>query len=294
MLALITGRGGLPIAVAEALATRPLVCALNGQGPDGLIPDITFRIEHLGTLLSTLKSAAVTDVCLCGSIDRPRLDLDKVDTATAPLLPVLAGAVASGEDSALRAVIGIFEQAGFGVRAAHDLAPDLLPPAGLLTSAPVPQEAGSDVALALRVLEAHGAADLGQSCVIQNGTVLAREDARGTDAMLEGLGPTPVATDRPDPFSGMMDMAGDLLGDAADWLSGDAKPDAVRAGMLFKAPKPGQDHRIDLPTIGPVTAEKASAAGLAGIVIAQGGVIVLEQARVLDKLNAAGMYLWVR
>lgn len=294
MLALIAGRGGLPAAVADATSTRLLVCALEGQPPERLTPDITFRIEHLGTLLSTLKASAVTEVCFCGSIDRPMLDLSKVDTATAPLLPVLAGAVAAGEDKALRAVIGLFEDAGFVVRAAHDLAPHLIPPSGVLTKTRVPEYAHTDIALAEQVLEASGAADLGQSCVIENGIVRAREDARGTDTMLDGLKSEPASAEPSGPLTGLMDMTGDLLDGAVDWLSGDGSPRRGRAGMLYKAPKPGQDLRVDLPTIGPVTAEKAIAAGLEGIVIACGGVIVLEQALVLEKLNAAGLYLWVR
>jgi len=85
-------------------------------------------------------------------------------------------------------------------------------------------------------------------------------------------------------------MAGDALGTAADWLSGDHP----RAGLLFKAPKPDQDLRIDLPTIGPTTVQGAIDAGLGGIVIAAGGVIVLDQSRVIDMMDDAGMFLWVR
>jgi hypothetical protein len=301
MLALITGRGGLPGAVAQAQAVRPLVYALAGHLPDGLTPDRTFRIEHLGSMIAALKAAGVTDLCLCGAVDRPRIDPAQIDAATLPLVPVVAAAVASGEDSALRAIIGLFEQAGFTMRAAQDLAPHLIPPAGVLGLAPVPAGAEADVAVALRVLAAQGAADLGQACVIQNGTVRAREDARGTDAMLDGLGPNglkpsnaPPLMGGGDPFSDLMDVAGDMLGGAADWLSGDGNQTAGRRGLLFKGPKPGQDMRVDMPTIGPHTAQRAVAAGLQGIVIAQGGVIVLDLPRVLDILNPAGLFLWVR
>lgn len=262
MLALVTGRGALPAAVAAAQVVRPLICTLEGHLPDGLTPDIPFRIEHLGTLFSTLKTHGVTEICLCGAIDRPQIDLSQADRATLPLMDVLGAAVVTGEDSALQTVVRIFEQAGFTVRAAHDLAPDLIPPAGVLSRAAIPTHAEADVAVARRVLEAQGAADLGQACVVQGGKVRAREDARGTDAMLEELGSAPA--------------------------------NAARAGLLFKAPKPGQDIRVDMPTIGPVTAAHAVAAGLEGIVIAQGGVIVLDRARVLDILNTAGMYLWLR
>jgi DUF1009 family protein len=64
--------------------------------------------------------------------------------------------------------------------------------------------------------------------------------------------------------------------------------------MLFKGPKPGQDRRADLPVIGPETARGAIRAGLAGIVIEAGGVMVLDQPEVLTLLDDAGLFLWVR
>lgn len=296
MLALVSGRGGLPAAVVAALPQRPLICALDGQGPEGLTPDIVFRTEHLGTFLATLNAAGVTEVCFCGAIERPRLDLGAVDQATSALLPDIAAAVADGESGALAKVMSIFEKAGFLVRAAHALAPSLIPPTGVLTRNRTVDRAAADIALALEVLEAQGQTDQGQACVIRKGVVVAREGARGTDAMLDDLiaRQSLRSGDEPDMFWGMMDMAGDVLGGAAEWLSGEGGAQTGRAGFLFKAPRPGQDLRIDLPTIGPVTAQKAIASGLEGIVIAAAGVIVLEQPRVIAELDAAGLFLWVR
>jgi DUF1009 family protein len=47
-----------------------------------------------------------------------------------------------------------------------------------------------------------------------------------------------------------------------------------------KAAKVGQDHRFDLPSIGPQTVERAARAGLAGIAVVAGAAIVAEPARV--------------
>lgn len=291
MLALIAGRGALPAAVAAAQNDRPVICVLEGYAPDGLNADLEFRIETLGTFMATLTDMGVTEVCFCGAIDRPRIDPTRIDAATLPLVPVVAAAVAAGEDSALRAIIGLFEDAGMAARAAHDLAPELVLPAGQPTKSQAPQTAAADVAVALKVLADQGAADMGQACVIKSAQILAREDAGGTDAMLRALNKTaaPLIGDG-DTISDMMDVAGDALGTAADWLSGDHP----RAGLLFKAPKPDQDLRIDLPTIGPTTVQGAIDAGLGGIVIAAGGVIVLDQSRVIDMMDDAGMFLWVR
>ena len=174
MLALVTGQGALPAAVAAAQAQRPLVCALAGNDPDGLQPDISFRIEHLATFMETLKVKAVTELCLCGTIVRPQIDPSQIDAATRPLVPKIAKAITRGEDSALRAVIGLFEQAGFTVRAAHELAPELIPPQGMLSRAMLPDDAHSDVAAALRVSASQGVADLGEACIIRGGAGLAR------------------------------------------------------------------------------------------------------------------------
>jgi len=68
----------------------------------------------------------------------------------------------------------------------------------------------------------------------------------------------------------------------------------ARGGILFKAPKPGQDRRADLPVIGPDTARNVVAAKLSGIVIEDGGVMVLDLPQVRRILDAAGAFLWVR
>jgi len=64
-----------------------------------------------------------------------------------------------------------------------------------------------------------------------------------------------------------------------------------RAGVLVKAPKPGQEERVDLPTIGPETLRKAAAAGLAGIAVAAGQVLMAERAATIEAANQHGLFL---
>lgn len=299
MLALITGTGALPSVVAVRQDSPPLVCALEGHQPDGLHVDIWFRLETIGGLVHQLVEKGVTRVCFCGAIQRPGFNPLKLDARTMPLVPTLAKAVKDGEDAALRAILGLFEARGMTALGAHSLVPDLLPARGVLTRTAVPAGTEAQVLAAEQVSIEQGRVDEGQSCVVRDGQVIAREDARGTDAMLRGLCNTPASplpqTDD-DPFGAAMDFVGDMLDDAADWLSGPvaearAKP---AGGLFFKAPKPGQDTRIDLPTIGPDTARAVIAARLDGMVIASGGVMVLERDDVVRLLDEAGVFLWVR
>jgi DUF1009 family protein len=294
-LALICGRGRLPRIVADAQPQRPLVCVLNGFEPDGLTADLTFHLETLGSLLDTLGSRGVTQVCLCGAIRRPPIDPSRLDAKTAPLVPRLQTALTSGDDGALRIVMQLFEEAGLTIVAAHELVPELVPQPGVLTLKTYAPQNAVEARLGQRTVAAMGARDAGQACVVRGDSVLAREDAAGTDAML-----TRLARDRQtgsgdflsNPINAASDMFGGLLGDATDWLTGGSS--VSDGGILFKAPKPGQDRRADLPVIGAGTPDAVAAAGLSGIVIEAGGVMVLDRARTVARCDDLGLFLWVR
>jgi DUF1009 family protein len=260
MLALIAGTGQLPAEVAACAPGRPLICAMAGSEPDQVDPEITFRLEQLGSFIERLKAAQVTEICLAGAVQRPAIDPAAIDAATMPLVPVLQGALASGDDGALRAVIGIFEQAGFTVRAAHDVAPDLLMAEGVPTQVQPGELDKADAERGAEIVAAMSAADIGQSCAVRKRQAIAVENVFGTDWMLAAL------AQRPD----------------------------GQGGLLFKAPKPAQDRRADLPTIGVETVEAAARAGLSGIVLEAGGVIVLDQQAVIDACDRLGLFLWLR
>ncbi|MEX0302700.1 MAG: LpxI family protein [Leisingera sp.] len=260
MLAVIAGTGALPGEVAAHAPGRPLICAMAGAEPDMVDPEVTFRFEQLGSFLERLKAAEVTEICMAGAVRRPNIDPSAIDAATMPLIPVLQGALAAGDDGALRAIIGIFEQAGFAVRAAHEVAPDLLMTEGVPTKVQPGELDKADAMRGAEIVAAMSAADVGQSCAVRGRQAIAVENLFGTDWMLNAL------LQRPD----------------------------GQGGLLFKAPKPDQDRRADLPTIGVGTVEAAAAAGLSGIVLEAGGVIVLDQEAVIEACDMLGLFLWLR
>jgi len=293
MLALIAGRGQLPGHVVAAHGAPVLVAALEGFAPDHLTPDITFRVERLGSFIADLKTRGVTEICMAGAIGRPALDPAMIDAATMPLIPRMMQALGQGDDGALRVVIALFEEAGFTIRAAHEICPELLLSEGVPTRAqPGPQHDGA-ARLGMATIAQMGRSDTGQACVIRRGDVLAREGADGTDAMLARLGTQTSPDSDPDPLTWGFTALTDAATTALDWLGGREAADSNGA-ILVKAPKPQQDRRVDLPTIGPGTAMRAADAGLDGIVIEAGGVIVLDQDAVLRILDERGLFLWVR
>ena len=256
MLALIAGQGALPKLIAPK---AKLIAALAGNPPD-LRPDLTFRLEHLGTFLKTLADKGATEVCFAGAVRRPAFDPSQIDSATLPLVAQLQATFAQGDDAALKTVLHIFETAGFTIRAPHELAPELLPTAGVLSKAQPDEIAVANAGRAARVLAALGPADVGQGCAVHKGQIIAVEAAFGTEWMLASLA---------------------------------SRPDG-KGGLFYKAPKPQQDRRVDMPTIGPDTITAVANAGLQGITIEAGGVIVLDRAETITRANHHGLFLWVK
>jgi DUF1009 family protein len=261
-LAIIAGRGGLPAALVAALAERPLVCALDGFAPDGLMPDQVFRVERLVPFLNALADQGVARVTFAGAVQRPRLDPALFDPMTAQMVPRLLGAMQQGDDATLREVIAIFEETGIEVVGVDDLCPALVPGAGVLAGTVTPADE-RDADRAAAIVTALGAVDVGQGCVVAAGLCLAVEALPGTDAMLAQVAQLPR----------------------------DLRP---AKGLFYKAPKPGQDRRIDLPALGVQTVRNAAAAGLAGICWQAGGVICLDLPAMQAEAIAQGLFLWAR
>ncbi|MCB6177485.1 UDP-2,3-diacylglucosamine diphosphatase LpxI [Rhodobacter sp. Har01] len=265
-LALIAGAGALPAALVAALPQCPFVAALDGFPPDALTPDLSFRIERLYPFFNALHGAGVTQVCFAGAVRRPRLDPALFDAATAQIVPRLMQSLAQGDDATLREVIALFEEEGFAVVGAAEVAPALVPPEGLYAGALTHRDQ-QDATRAAAIAEALGRVDVGQGCVVQQGLCLATETLSGTDAMLATVAGLPAGL-RP--------------------------PAQAGRGLLYKAPKPLQDRRIDLPALGPATVAAAAAAGLGGIAWEAGGVLCLDLPAMQVVAADHGLFLWSR
>lgn len=264
-IAVIAGRGTLPAHVAAAL-DQPLIVSPEGFLPDGLAPHITFRLERLVPLLDHLTREGVARVIFAGAVQRPRLDPALFDPATAQLVPQLLAALQSGDDAALRMVMSIFEEAGFHVIGAAEAAPALVPGPGILCGA-VTEADRRDAARAAQIVAAIGSVDVGQAAVVAQGLCLGVEALPGTDALLDFVAETGPRL-RPDPHG--------------------------PRGLLYKAPKPGQDMRADMPSIGPETVHRAATAGLGGIAWQAGGALLLERDETIARAELAGLFLWAR
>lgn len=268
--AVIAGQGALPRLLAGALTAQGaefVLAEMEGFASDvpGIEP-IRFRAERLVPFLDHLAQIGIGQVVFAGAVRRPRLEPELIDPRTATILPPILGAIGKGDDALLRAVIGLFEDWDFAVVGADTVAPDLVPGAGLLCGEPTEADR-ADAARAAEIVAALGPMDIGQGAVVAQGLCLAVETLPGTDAMLDFVAQH-AGRLRPNPAGGK--------------------------GVFYKAPKSGQDRRVDLPAIGPATVHAAARAGLAGIAWEAGGVLCLDRPAMIEAAREAGLFLWAR
>jgi DUF1009 family protein len=266
-IGIVAGGGSLPLAVAEAAeksGCRPFIVGLKGNASAGIerFPHAYAGIGQIGLVLRTLRREGCKRIVFVGSLRRPNLFRLKLDMGFFLHLPQLLRLFKGGDDTVLRGVARFFEGCGFEVVAAHEIAPRLLAPAGAFSAKSPDAEALDDIKLGFKVARALGVFDIGQGAVVARQYVLAVEAAEGTDAMLR------------------------RCRDLNNWGF------KARKGALVKTPKPGQDLRLDLPAIGPRTVELAAEAGLAGIAVAAGAVLLAEQQELVEKADKLGLFLY--
>ncbi|MDO9707952.1 LpxI family protein [Paracraurococcus lichenis] len=262
-LGILAGGGDVPLQVARAAraAGRPVqVVALDGWADQDWrdFPVLRERVGAAGRILGHLRRAGVRQIVMTGRAQRPGVLSLRPDAAGARLLARIGRAYFAGDDGLLRAVARALEEEGFEIVAAHDILRDILPEAGLLTRTAPDATARADIARGIAVVRALGAVDVGQGAVVQQGLVLGVEAIEGTDALLARC----AGLRREGP-----------------------------GGVLVKLVKPGQDRRLDLPTVGPGTVRGAAEAGLAGIAIEARGTILVDRARTVAAADAAGLFL---
>jgi len=269
-IGIIAGGGQLPVLLAQSCSAgkRPFfVLALEGHAEADALAPFPHDWTALGTVGRTtqlLKAHQCTHVVLAGTVTRPDVKSLKLDIKGSRLLPRIVRSMGKGDDSLFKVIVDQFEKDGFVVIGPDSLLDHLLAPAGTWGTVQSSPGDDRDIIRAQQVVEAIGKLDIGQGAVVCDELVIAVEAAEGTDKMLERCA----------------DLSVNIRGTAEN-----------RRGVLLKMPKPGQERRVDLPTIGPRTVEACARAGLSGIAVAAGGSLVLDLDTVVCLADRHGMFV---
>ncbi|WP_118132452.1 LpxI family protein [Oceanicella sp. SM1341] len=271
-LGILAGTGALPRLIAEEERRQgrpPLIVTFEGTEIDWLegYEHVHLPFEKAGRLFRALRAGGCETLTFAGAMQRPKLNPLRFDIPAVRIAAKVFQLLKSGDDAMLRGFASVLEAEGFTVAAPHSFLQGLLAPGGVLTQAQPSEADRADAARAAVLASSLGGLDVGQGAVVAQGLCLGLETLQGTDALLDFVARTGAGL-RPDPDGGR--------------------------GVLLKAPKPGQDWRVDLPAIGVQTVRGAHAAGLSGVVVEAGGVLLLGRDAVVAEADRLGLFLWGR
>lgn len=269
-LAMICGGGSLPLAVADYVAGRgrpvvlfPLYGAAEGTAVERFTHHWVY-VGQMGKFQRLARAAGCHDVVFIGAMVRPSIWQVHPDFKGLTCVARTLAGMRGGDNHLLSTMGKILEQDGFHLLGAHEVAPEILVPEGVLGRAQPSERDRADIALGLDYLRAAGPYDVGQAVVVAGKHVLAVEAIEGTDQMLARI---------------------------AQLRTNGRLRAPTGTGVLVKAPKPGQDLRFDMPSIGPLTVEAAAQAGLAGIAVVAGGSIVAEPEKLVAAADRANIFV---
>jgi DUF1009 family protein len=258
---ILAGTGHLPrrlVDASQAQGRGVFVITFEGDNfnPDiGGAPNECVHLGKVGTILKLLKNHECEEVTMAGHFQRPAYNQLKLDLRATRLLPKLLRA--KGDDALLRVLAGVLEQEGLKVVGAETLLPGLqIVPGPFGAATPTPEDS-ADIDIARSLLRVLGPYDIGQAAVVRRGRVLGIEGPEGTDNLIDRC----------------------------------ANVDGESGGVLVKMRKPGQDDRVDLPSIGLETVRRGTAAGLSGIAVEAHAALVMDQEALKQKADAHGFFV---
>jgi DUF1009 family protein len=268
-IVILAGSGQLPVLLSDCLRRQGRdhrivairgFAALEMRAQADCVVDL-MDVQRTMRLLEEWRPSAVT---LAGAVNRPRPSAILNTFSLYRSRRELAAIINSGDNRLLRGVVEVLEGRGYQVVGAHDLAPELLAPAGHFTRATPSTCDKAAIATGFSVIDDVAAHDIGQACVVVGERVLAIEGPEGTDQMLARV-----------------------RGFRRLW----SRPRVEPGGTLVKTAKRGQDLRVDLPAIGPRTIVNVQKAGLRGVAIGAGATFILEQERTIETADRLGLFL---
>lgn len=262
-LGVLAGGGQLPVRVIAACRDhgRPFfVIAFEGFTDPATVsgvPHAWMPLEKVGAILSRLHAEGAKDVVLAGPVRRPGSLLTLRPDGRGILLLLRMLRRWRGDDHVLTQVVREIESDGFRVVGAEVVAPELLMPAGAMGALAPDELRRSFICTGVAAARELGRQDRGQGVVVAGGQIVAREGAGGTMRLLSDV----------------------------------AASGAAKGGVLVKIAKPGQERRVDLPSVGADTVAQAAKAGLAGIALEAGGSLVIGREAVAQAADAAGLFV---
>ena len=156
-LGIIAGRGPLPCVLAASAAARGLplhIVAIRGEARDEIerFPHTWIKWGEIGKMFAALDQNGCEDLVIIGGVNRPDLANVRFDLGALKTLPFLLSLGKGGDDHVLSRIVRFFEDKGYRVHGAGDVAPEIMAGVGKLGDKAPSAEDQADIDMAFDVV----------------------------------------------------------------------------------------------------------------------------------------------
>mgnify|MGYP001158639914 FL=1 len=256
-IGLLAGLGEVPVYFADRAmrnGIRIVSVAFTDEIHSQLMPFVergySIGLGKTGKIFQTFRDEGITDLVMLGKVDKRVIF--KPELFDLRTLKILKQLVTKEDKTLLLAAIREMESEGFHVLDQRELLTELFPAEGQITRRKPSKQEMEDIRFGLPIAKQLADMEIGQTIVVKNKTVMAVEAIEGTDRALE--------------------RGCELSGGKC---------------VVVKVSRTGQDYRYDVPGIGPRTLERMAKGGASVLALEAGGIMVVDQPKVVEMADRA-------
>ncbi|MFP4176260.1 MAG: LpxI family protein [Candidatus Brocadiia bacterium] len=264
-IGLLAGSGRFPVCFARGARCHGhsvVAIGLKGQTSpelEDVVDEMHWTgLAKLGKWITIFREAGVSRAVMCGGVPKEKIydnPLNLVpDWRSARFLYSRRG---QWEDHFLLGELAEeFEKEGIHIENSVIFCPELLAPAGVLTTREPDEREWEDVRFAWPRIKQIAALQIGQTIVVKDGAVVAVEGMDGTDATLR--------------------RAGEIAGEGT---------------VAVKVAREDHDPRFDIPCVGTATIGVLDEAGVSTLAMEAGNTLLLDRAETVARAEECGVSL---
>lgn len=210
---------------------------------------LSSSMTKVGKIISFFKSHDISKIVFIGRVTRPDFRNLIPDAKGISLLNRIRKLKKAGDNSVLETVEVFLRESGIELISITDLLPQLLQDKIIIGNTKICEENLSSLEFGFYALDTLSTLDTGQAIIVKDNNILAIEAIDGTNALIRK--------------NGQLDKT-------------------HHGGILIKAPKKGQNMKLDIPVIGLETVKLALENNLQAIAVRANSTIIFE----IDKIES--------
>ena len=260
MIGLFLGENKLPLEILKSLKKKKLKYFIIDLSKNNKFKkdknSYFISIGKFGEILNLIKSKKCKKVIFAGNIVKPRISNLRLDLKGVYYIPRIVKASKIGDAAILKELINILLENKIKVIKLNTYNPELTLTKGCYTKLKPSFIDKFTIKKGIKILNKSNSFNHVQALVINNHKIISFEKRKGTKDMLKSI-----------------------------------RNNNLQNKLLIKIPKPKQDLRVDLPTIGLDTLKDCRKANIKGIVLKAGQNIFLDKQEGIKFANKNNIFV---